>query len=172
MTLRDLFELLAANPVYVIAYFALIPLTALIAAFMGRGEGHLSPWKYLYACLIYLVCVPGIFSISLSIYLFMFERGSIFSMDLFTQVLPVLSMIVTLLLIRRNVDLDLVPGFGRISALMMMIAVVILLMWIIDKTRIFVISFWPFHYVLILFVVLFLVFRLAMGRFFASGGRS
>ena len=68
MTLEEFLEKLVENPFYIIAYFALIPITALIAGFLGKDEGHLAPWNYLYSTLIYLVCVPGIFAFTFIIF--------------------------------------------------------------------------------------------------------
>jgi len=168
MTLKDFFQLLADNPVIIIAYFLFIPLTALIAGFLGKGEGHISPWRYLYSTLIYMVCVPGIFAVTLSIYLFLFERVSIFDTDVFTQILPVVSMLFTLLLIRANVDLDRVPGFGKMSGLLMMIVVALTFMWIIDKTRIIVFSYLPFQHVLLIFAGLLILMRLGFSKMMKS----
>ena len=166
MTLRDFFQLLSDNPSYVLAYFLMIPFAALLAGWLGKGEGHLSPWKYLYATMIYLVCIPGIFAITLSIYLFLFERQSIFDMNLYTQVLPVLSMIGTLVLIRKNVDLDWVPGFDKLSGLVLMIGALLSFMWIADRTRLLIFSYWPFHYVIFFFLGLLLLMRLGWSRLF------
>ena len=168
MTLKDFFQLLSDNPVIIIAYFLFIPLTALIAGVLGKGEGHISPWKYLYSTLVYMVCVPGIFAITLSVYLFLFERISIFETDVFTQILPVVSMLFTLLLIRANVSLDRIPGFGKMSGLLMMIVVALTFMWIIDKTRIFVFSYLPFQYVLLIFVGLLVLMRLGFSKMMKS----
>lgn len=159
MTLADFFNLLGENPFYVIAYFALIPITALIAGFMGNDEGHLSPWNYLYSTLIYLVAIPGIFAITLNVYKFLFERGSIMDLNVYTQILPIISMIITLLLIRNNVSLDRIPGFGKLSGLVTMIIVLFAIMWFLEKTRIYVFSYMKIEYFLVLLVVLLIVFR-------------
>ncbi len=166
MTLKEFFDLLADQPFLLLAYFGMIPLTALISGFMGKNEGHLSPWKYLYSALVYLICIPGIFSITLNVYLFLFEKQSIFSADIYTQILPILSMLGTLLLIKNNVPLDRIPGFNKLSGLCMAIFATLIFMWIIDRTRIFVISVVPFYYVGILFIVLFLTIRLGVGKMF------
>ena len=168
MTLQDLFDYLSANPFFIFAYFLGIPLTALIAGWLGKGEGHISPWKYLYACLIYLICVPGIFAITLNDYLFLFESGSILQTNLITQILPIASMILTLWLIRRNVDLDNIPGFDKLSGLVMMIVAALAIMWFIDRTRIYMISFLPIQTVLLIFAGLLLMIRLGWSRFIKS----
>ena len=164
MTLKDFFDLLGDNPILIISYFSLIPFTALLAGILGKDEGALTPWKYLYAILIYLVAVPGIFAVTLNIYLFIFERQSVFNMDLLTQVLPILSMVATLLIIRRNVSLDYVPGFDRLGGLISMIFAALAIMWFIDRTRIYMISFLKFEYVLLILVVLVFLIRFGWTR--------
>ena len=168
MTLRELFQLLGEHPEYVIFYFTIIPIMAFLAGILGRGEGHLSPWKYLYSSLIYFVCVPGIFSITLSIYNFLFERRSIMDADVLVQILPVLSMVVTLLIIRRNVNLDYIPGFDKLSGLITIITAAFFIMWFIDRTRIWVISFLPFQYVILIFVGLLIIIRYGWRKAFGS----
>ncbi len=155
MTLQEFFDVCANNPSIILFYFIAVPLTAFLAGVLGKKEGHLSPWKYLYSTLIYLAAVPGIFGITLSVYLFLFERQSIMDTNIYTQIIPVISMILTLFLIRKNVDLDLIPGFEKLSGLLVIIAIVLSLMWILDKTHIFAITVIPFMYVVIMLVVLF-----------------
>ena len=164
MTLQEFFAYLAANPWAVLFYFTVIPLIALLAGWFDGDRGHHAPWNYTYAMLIYLVSVPGIFAVTLDVYLFLFEKRSIMETDILTQVLPVASMIVTLMIIRRNVDLDYVPGFDRLSGLMMLIAATLILMWIIDRTHIVVFSYLRIEYVLVIFFALLLVIRFGFGR--------
>jgi len=159
MTLGELFNLIGNNPAYVLFFFCIIPFAALLAGLLGRGEGHLTPWKYLYAVLVYLICVPGIFAIAFNVYLFAFERGSIFDTNIYTQISPILSMILTLWIIRQNVDFDHIPGFDKISALITVIAATMILMWIFERTRIIVFTSIPFSVAILIFVGLLLVIR-------------
>ena len=167
MTLREFFDYLGQNPGVLLAYFLFVPFTALIANLMGRGEGHLSPWKYLYALLIFMVCIPGICAVTLSVYQFLFERGSVMNADVLLQILPIVSMIATLAIIRRNVAFEHVPGFDRISGLMFGIGAIITLMYLLDRTRIFAFVNIPVHYLLLLIVGLLVAFRLALKRVLA-----
>ena len=145
MTLRDVFNMTAEQPYFVVAFFLLIPFTALLTGWMAKGEGEDSPWKYLYSALLYLVCVPGIFAISLGVYLFLFERRSILEMNILLEVLPVFSMIATILIVRKNVNVDRIPGFDKLSGLIMMISAALAIMWFIDRTHIMVFSYMPIH---------------------------
>lgn len=167
MTLRDFFDYLGDNPVVLIAFFVGIPFTALLAGMLGRGEGNQSPWKYLYAVLIYAVCIPGIFAVALSVYLFLFERGSIMNVNVLLQILPIVSMVLTLALIRRNADFDGIPGFGKISSLMLMIGAVIVLMYILDRTHLVAFVNVPVQYLVLILVGLLLAFRFGFRRLIA-----
>ncbi|MEP6647425.1 MAG: hypothetical protein ABJC12_10045 [Saprospiraceae bacterium] len=164
MTLGEFFQWTALHPSLLLGYFIAIPFIALLAGLFSKGEGHLSPWKYLYSILIYLVSIPGIFAVTLSIYFFLFERRPIMDTNLFTQVLPILSMAATILIIRKNVNLDLVPGFDKISGLILIIATLMCLMWIIDKTRIYSITYMPFYVVILILMAGFFVIRLGLKR--------
>lgn len=165
MTLQQLFDHIGGYSAYLILFFLLIPVTALLAGLLGKGEGLLSPWKYLYAVLIYLVSVPGIFAVALNLYFFLFQRRDILQTDLYIQVLPIIIMLVTILIIRNNVSLSLVPGFGRISGLWFMLFATMFLMWLLEKINIMVFSFLPFSYLLLVFAVLFALIYLGWRRF-------
>lgn len=165
MTLRELFDYLDSNPLSVVAYFLLILITALLAGFMGKDEGHLSPWKYLYSAIIYLVCVPGIFAAALAVYLFLFEQGgSIFNVNLLTQVLPVAAMLVTLGVVRRNVEFGYIPGFGRLTDLIMTIFTVFLLMYLLNRLHLVAWVYVPVQWLILIVVGLLLVVRFGLKR--------
>ena len=168
MTVQEFFRYLGDHPNLVVGYFALLPLLAWILGGVDRDRGHQSPWRYLYSGLIYLSAVPGIFSLTLNVYLFLFERMSVMSMDIFTQILPILSMILTLGIIRKNVDMDYIPGFDKLSGLLMLIAAVIGLMWLADRTRIVAIFFMPFWVVALIFIGLLIVIRFGYTRVFGA----
>lgn len=165
MTLQEFFGYLSANPFVVLALFVGIPLTALLANVMGRGEGHLPPWNYFYAVLIYAVCIPGIFAVALAIYMFLFERGgSIFNVNLLTQVLPILSMFLTLAIVRRNAPFEHIPGFGKLSSLMVMISAVFVLMYFLDRLHLVAWVNVPVYYLLLIVVGLLLAFRFGLKK--------
>jgi hypothetical protein len=167
MTLGEFFQHCTENPTNLKLFFGLLPVTAGLALIFGKNEGHLSPWKYLYSILVYASCIPGIFSITLSAYKFLFERGSIMDANIWTQVLPIIIMILTLWLIRRNVSLDDVPGFDKIGSLIFFLSVLIIFLWILEKTNIYVISFLPFWQFILIFIGFVIVLRFGIKRMFS-----
>lgn len=166
MTLGEFVQWLGSAPQYIIGYFLLIPVLAALMWFIAADQGHVSPWKYVYSVLIYAVCIPGITAIAFNLYLFAFQRQNIFSTDVFTQILPVLSMFLTLWLIRKNVGFAFIPGFDKISQLITIIFAVLFLMWLGDKVRIYSITFVPLWMILAIFVGMILLIRYAWARLF------
>jgi len=149
-----------------VVYFLAIPILALWVGWVDRDNDLESPWKYLHGLLAYAACIPGIFSVTLSVYLFLFERGgSIFNLNILTQVVPIISMVLTLSIIRRNVPWEYVPGTGRLTNLMTMIAAAFMLMYLLDRTHIFAFVAIPVHYLLLVVVGLLLAFRFAFKNF-------
>lgn len=165
MTLRELFDYLSLHPAGVVSFFVVLPLAALLAGWMARGEAHESPWKYYYSALVFLCCIPGIFALTLAIYLFLFERsGSIFNLNILTQVLPVVSMIATLAVVRRNTSFSQIPGFNKLSDLLLMILAVFMLMFLIDRTRIVAWVNIPFYWLFAIVAALLIFIRFGLKR--------
>lgn len=167
MTLGDCFQSIGENPTWVLFYFIAIPFLAFLAWIFAKEEGDLPPWTFLYSALVYLVAVPGIFAITLNIYLFLFERQPIFDVNLYTQILPIGSMILTFYLIRKNICFEDVPGFGKLSGLIMILTCLIAIMWFLEKTYIIAITSFPIHYLLIGFIFLLVVIRFGWSKMFS-----
>jgi hypothetical protein len=159
MTLGDFFQWSRNHPMVLLGFFFLVPMIALLTLVLTK-ENERHSLKYLFSTLIYLVALPGIFAVTLSIYLFLFERRSIMDTNIYTQILPIVSMLATFILIRKQINLDLVPGFDKLSGLITIISVLMAIMWFIDKTHIYAITFMPFYVVIIILVVGYLFIRL------------
>ncbi len=168
MTLGEFLNYLSDHPISLILYFGLLPIAAFLAWQLGRDEGHLRPWNGLYCILVYLSCIPGIFAAALTIYQVLLRKEDILDANLFTQILPVVSMFVTLLLIKKNVNFDQIPGFKKISGLMLSIAGVMAIMLLIDKTRILVFSYMPISQLFIIFFAVLLLVVFGLSKVFAS----
>lgn len=164
MTLQQFFDLLSANPAIVLFYFIALPLTAFLSGILDRREGHKSPWKYAYCALLYMAAVPGIFAVFLNVYFFLFERQSILQANIYTQFLPIVAIFVTFLIIRRNVDFATIPGFYKLSGLIMIVTALMAGMWVLDRTHIIAITFLPFQYVILIIIALLVLIRVGWKR--------
>ena len=137
MTLRQLLEWFSQYPWVLAGLFLIPPVLVLIAGLIhDRGRGGQVPWRYLYAVLIYAACVPGMGAAVVTTYAMVFGHESLMDMNLMVSIVPIVSMLLTLLLAKRNVDFDLVPGFDRLFGLMVVLAITFVLVLGIAKTRI------------------------------------
>lgn len=168
MTLGQFFNAITEHHYIVLFYFLVLPLVAFLLGFISQGESHRSPWNYIYSLLIFLVCIPGIFAVTLNVYMFLFERQSIMNMDLYLQILPVLSMIFTIWIIRNYVSLNRIPGFDKIGNLIFILTAIISFMWILEKTRIVVFTYMPFFQFVLIFAGFLILLRFMITRFTRS----
>src|SRR5712672_2859018 len=107
MTTRDLIQWAGQHPVLLLLAFVAPPTLAWLAGRLhGKDQGKLPPWKYLYAVLVYLVCVPGMFAGVITAYTLFFRGENLLDANLLVYFLPIASMIATLVLIRKNVSFD------------------------------------------------------------------
>ena len=166
MSLNDVFDSLERNPLPILIYFVALPLIAWIMGAAAQNEQSINTWRYLYAVLVYAVCIPGIFAVTLNVYLFLFERQSIWEANLLLQFLPILSMILTLILIKSKISFDLIPGFGKIAGFLTLIAALIGIMWFFDRLRLIAFMYVPFSALLIGFVLTLMVIRFAWSKLF------
>jgi hypothetical protein len=64
-------------------------------------------------------------------------RDNVLDVNLLVYIAPIVAMVATLMIVRRNVSFVLVPGFDRLSGLMTMIAMTFVIVLAVSKTRIF-----------------------------------
>jgi len=166
MTLEDLLQILAAHPGPVAGALVLPALLSwLVSQLHATGEGGVSPWKYAYAVLLYAACVPGMFAAVLSGYALFFRNENLLQVNLLVYFLPILTMIATLLLIRRAVrSFDLVPGFGRLSGLMVILGVSFAVAFALHRFRFGIFFFGPLAQLGVIALAIFALLPWAAGR--------
>ena len=135
----------------------------------GKHGGGISPWKYVYSVIIYLACIPGIFSLFLTLYSVLLLRASLLAVNVLSYFLPFLSMFLTLFIVRRSVTFDDIPGFRRLYGLFLLIGLTFLVLFTLDRLRILLIFrssiFLFFGLGIAIFFLLKYSARLLFGRF-------
>ena len=138
MTGRELLALAGSHPLVLTVALAVPPLVALSLGFVhSRDRAGAAPWKYAYATVVYATCIPGMLAAVLTAQTVFLSRESLLDQDVLVYIAPLVAMTVTLLLVRRNVSFDAIPGFDRIWGLMTLIALTFVIVLAISKTRIF-----------------------------------
>lgn len=168
MTLQDIFDNIGENPTFIIVYFIAIPLLTALFAWISHGESDRSPWKYIFSGSVYLSAVPGIFAATVSVYTFLFVGTSFLKVNVLVYFLPIISMLATFLILQKVVNLDEIPGFGKLSGLLMTITAVILVMFFLDRTRIIAFVMVPVQYLVLILILLFIMFRFGLKRVFKN----
>jgi hypothetical protein len=138
MTTRELVQFADHQPVVLAGAFVVVPVLAWLCGRLHQpGQGGQSPYKYVYAVLVYLTCLPGMFAGVLTAYALFFTKENLMDVSLLVYILPMVSMVVTLVLIHKQVDFEAVPGFDRLSGLMAMLGCSFAIALAVAKTRIF-----------------------------------
>lgn len=139
-SIRDLVQAAAGHPgIGAVLLFAAPLAVSALGLFHGKDRGGSAPWKYLYSVFVYLACVPGMFSAVLICYTLFFTHENLLDVNAAIYFFPFLSMTLTLLLMRRQVRFDEVPGFDRLTGLMVMIAAAFGIVFALSRTRIWLI---------------------------------
>jgi hypothetical protein len=161
MSVLELFSWIESHPMALVVYTAGLPVLALLFRLVhGPFKAALAPWKYGYTFVVYLSCIPGIFVLFAAVYQFTFSGVDLLALDLLVYALPVLSMIVTLLLVRRTIRFDDIPGFRRIAGLVAVTAATFVILLVLDRLRIFLFFRAPFAAFLALGAAIFIALRL------------
>ncbi|MCP4218446.1 MAG: hypothetical protein GY765_27670 [bacterium] len=165
MTIQDLIVLLSKHQTTLLIIFAAIPFCAFLGGLMqGPTPCDKSNARYLYSVLVYLSCIPGMFSTVLTGYSVFFLRASILNINLFIYILPIISMIATLMIISRKASFDHIPGFQRIWGFMLMIAVSFTVAFILYRTVIFIGFIGKMSGLLVVAAVVFILMKIAMSK--------
>jgi len=148
MEIQDLIDAVARHWIVWLTVLGLPPVIAgVIAPIHGRGQGGTAPWKYLYSVVIYATAIPGMFAFALTAYALLIARTDLLKVNVLVYFVPIGTTVVTVAVMRRNVNFEQIPGFDRLSGLMLMLGLSFLFVLVIMKTRIWLFfgaSIWVF----------------------------
>ncbi|MFC1836810.1 hypothetical protein ACFL2Q_19150, partial [Thermodesulfobacteriota bacterium] len=90
MTTQDLIRSASEYPWLLLAYFLILPiLTVLLGLLHDRHSGGRPPWRYFYAAIVYLVCIPGMLAAVLTGYALFFTGKNLLQVNLLVYFLPI-----------------------------------------------------------------------------------
>ena len=165
MTIQDLINLLSKHQLVLIIVFCAIPFGAFLSGLLqgDRNCGE-SKIRYLYSVLIYLSCIPGMFSAVLTAYSLFFLRADLLRVNFLVYILPIISMVATLKIIKRKNSFDDIPGFQRILGLMLMIGTSFVVAFIVYRTVIFIGFIGRLTSLLVVALVVFILLKIAAAK--------
>lgn len=132
----------------------------------GVDNGGKKPWNYIYTLLIYLACIPGMFSAVITAYTLFFSRENLLDSNAVIYFFPIITMLMTLMAIRQNISFDAIPGFDRIYGLMILLAITFIIVLFVAKVRIFIGFVGSMTTLLVIAVVVFALLKKASEKIF------
>lgn len=146
MTTRDILTALGQSPMLLALLLGGPPLLALVLGWLHpHGKGGRSPFKYGYSLAVYTACAFGVLALVVDAYTIVFTRENLLDANALVTIAPLLTMGLTLGLVGRNVDFRALPGFDRVSGLLLMLAATFAIVLVIAKIKFVVLfhgSFW------------------------------
>ena len=127
------------NPEILVIFFAGLPVfTLLIGIFHRKKSGDRTNFRYLYSSLTYISAAFGTFSMSLIAYALFFTQINLLDVNFFIYFLPLISMLITLMIIGKQVEFSKLPGFDKLSGLIVLLSVTFAIVLFVSKSRIFI----------------------------------
>ncbi|UCH97184.1 MAG: hypothetical protein JSV88_10130 [Candidatus Aminicenantes bacterium] len=165
MTIQDLINRLSEFQLGLLIVFCAIPFVAFLGGLIqGNKKCKESKTRYLYSVLIYLSCIPGMFSVVLTAYSLFFLKANLLKVNLLIYILPIISMVATLAIIKRKNSFDDIPGFERILGLMLMIGISFAVAFVIHRTFVFIGFIGRLTGLLVVALVVFILLKIAADK--------
>ena len=142
----------------------LLPVATWVGGTIAKRVSEATAAKFL-SVPIYLAVVPGTCCTLVVAYLLLIARVNILrEIDLLLCAGPIISMIVTLVVISKIASFDDIPGFDRLSGLIIMVSVAFTIVYILSRLRFFVVFFASFTTLIILFVILLIILNVGLSK--------
>ncbi len=163
MTIQDLLDWFSQNENLILGYFiAILIFTIFIILIINRNNSK--NLKYVISALVYAVTIPGILSVMLTLYTIFMLQQNLLEVNIIAYFIPIVAMIVTLIIINKKISMSTIPGFDRLSGLMVMIGISFFIVFVLQKTHFGVLFIGGFSQLLIVFVVLLVILKIAWAR--------
>ena len=156
MTINEFLTLIGPHP-FILYYYAFSMILSIVMGryFLSR-MGHPRIWNYFFSLLLYVMSVLGMFSLILFAYQWITNSFVIAQVEV---LIPFLTMIVALWLIRSRVNVSLLTGFGSYKAFYIVLFSIALCTFLLDETGLLFIFDWPLYLFMLFLVVITLVIQ-------------
>ena len=168
MSVQQFFSFLSEHTLWIVLYFVAL----FIMAFGFSLRQKKSPSRLnsqVLSTLVFLVSIPGIMATIVVFYSLFFVRLNLLEVNIVIYFLPIITMIVTLFVISKNVNLNKLPGFNRLSGLMTLLVLTGFALLLLYKLRFFVGFFASMQSLLIFGIVFYFLFKVALKKL--GGGK-
>lgn len=164
MTIENIINQLGNYPSIILIYFGIMLGVSLLGLLLVKEQNYRPPINYLYGGLVYLVAIPGLLSVVLLLYSFFFLKTNVLQLNIVTHYVPIVFMIATLLIINRTIPLKRIPGFDRLSGLVILITGAFILTFILQRMIFGVFFIGSFTYLIAFFGLILLGLKIGWNK--------
>jgi len=158
MTIQNFLDWLDQYQLFTAGYFIALMLLTLLAVTIVDND-NFERLKYFLTALVYGVTIPGICSSLLALYALFIIKTSLLEVGIVTYFLPIVSMVFSLIDMNRKIPMSRIPGFDRLSSLMILSGVTFVIVFILQKTFFGIFFTGGIATLVISFVILFVVLK-------------
>ncbi len=166
MSINAFLRLLSEHYFALLIYFTGLPLLTCLVVHFYKTSPIRQKRDYILSILIYLAAIPGILSALLVFYSLFIIRQNLLEANILLYFLPLLSMGLVFYFIGRKVEFDRLPGFGRLSGLMLMLTLVCIVLFFLYRLHFIVGFFGSLQGLFITGLIIFVLFKFAASKLF------
>ena len=163
MTIQDLIDWFSQNQNFTLGYFAVI-LALSILTILTINQNNIKSLKYVLSAIVYAVTIPGVLAVLLMLYALLMQRTNILNVSVVTYFVPIIAMVITLVILNRKVKMRQIPGFDKLSSLIIMISIAFSIVFVLQKTYFGILFIGGISQLFIAFIILLLILKVAWSR--------
>ena len=164
MSVNQFLEYLSQYQLHLGAVLVGIPLFCLLLNQTQTKASVRKPVHYVYSTAIFATAIPGLFAAIIVFYSLFFIKANLLNSNVILYFLPIISMAATFLIVGRRVGFDILPGFQRLSGLMMLLGIICLLVFFLYRLRFIIGFFASIEQLLVIGVILYAIAKVGLAK--------
>ncbi len=163
MTIQNLIDWFSNHEYAILGYYVSLLLLAILLTLIVK-ESNFKQLRYVMSVVVFGVTVPGILALLLTLYSLLIIRTSLLNVSVISYFVPIITMVAVLIILSRKVSMSKIPGFDKLSSLMLIIGICFGIIFVLQRTYFGVLFLGSFTHIIAVFVVLFIILRIAWAR--------
>lgn len=164
MSVNEFLQYLTQYQFHLAGVFFAIPLFCLLLNMTQQKATERKPVHYVYSTAIFATAIPGLFAGIIVFYSMFFIKANLLNSNVILHFLHIISMAATFLIVGRRVGFDILPGFKKLSGLMILLGVICLVVFFLYRLRFIIGFFASIEQLLIAGIALYVIAKIGLAR--------
>lgn len=167
ITIFGLVNSLLQYRVIIATFIILIPVISFVVGILLKRAGKTKACAWFLSIIIYITLIPGICILIIVLYLFFFAGTNLVTqLDIILYFGPIISMIATLIIVSRIMPFRDIPGFDRLSGLMLVTGISFAIILFLYRLRFFIGFFASLEILILIFAAIFVLLKIGIEKIF------